>query len=99
VNHYEKVSEGNKDEEDDDTSNAASSQDESCTISYCNCPCHKKKGPTPPPPQPAPPAIGGYWRFLCPKRILIPQAHKITAVALHHRVFEGITFFLREALW
>ena len=56
VNHYEKVSEGNKDEEDDDTSNAASSQDEPCTIPYCNCPCHKKKGPAPP----APPAMGAY---------------------------------------
>ena len=47
VNHYEKVSEGNKDEEYDDTINAASSQDEPCTIPYCNYPCHKKKGPAP----------------------------------------------------
>ena len=39
MNHYEEVSEGNKDNEDDDTSNAAASQDEPCTISYCNCPC------------------------------------------------------------
>ena len=37
VNHYEKVSEGNKDDEDDDTSNAAALQDEPCTIPYCNC--------------------------------------------------------------
>ena len=44
MNHYEEVSEGNKDDEDDDTSNAAGSQDEPCTISYCNCPYHKKKG-------------------------------------------------------
>ena len=36
VNHYEEVSEGNKDDEDDDTSNAAASQDEPCTIPYCN---------------------------------------------------------------
>ena len=37
VNHYEEVSDGNKDDEDDDTSNAAASHDESCTIPYCNC--------------------------------------------------------------
>ena len=43
VNHYEELSEGNKDDEDDDASNAAASQDEPCTIPYCNCPCHKKK--------------------------------------------------------
>ena len=60
VNHYEEVSEGNKDDEDDDTSNAAASQDEPCTIPYCNCPCHKKKGPAPPAPPPASPAMGGY---------------------------------------
>ena len=42
INHYEELSEGNKDDEDDDTSNAATSQDEPCTIPYCNCPCHKK---------------------------------------------------------
>ena len=34
VNHYEEVSEGNKDDEDDDTSNAAGSQDEPCTIQW-----------------------------------------------------------------
>ena len=56
VNYYEEVSEGNKDDEIDDTSNAAGSQDEPCTIPYCNCLCHKKKGPAPP----APPAMGGY---------------------------------------
>ena len=44
VNHYEELSEGNKDDKDDDTSNAAASQDEPCTIPYFNCPCHKKKG-------------------------------------------------------
>ena len=60
VNHYEKVSEGNKDDEDDDSSNAAASQDDPCTISYCNCPCHKKKCPAPPAPPPASPAMGGY---------------------------------------
>ena len=54
------MSEGNKDDEDVDTSNAAASQDEPCTILYCNCPCHKKKGPAPPAPPPAPPAMGGY---------------------------------------
>ena len=54
------VSEGNKDDEVDDTSNAAGSQDEPCTIPYCNCPCHKKKGSAPPAPPPAPPAMGGY---------------------------------------
>ena len=59
VNHYEEVSEGNKDDEDDDTSNVAASQDEPYTITYCNCPCHKK-GPAPPAPLPAPPAMGGY---------------------------------------
>ena len=48
VNHYEEVSEGNKDDEDDDTSNAAGSLDEPCTNPYCNCPCHKKKSPAPP---------------------------------------------------
>ena len=37
VNHYEEVSEGNKDNEDDDTSKVAASQDEPCTIPYCNC--------------------------------------------------------------
>ena len=41
VNHYEEVSEGNKDGEDDDTSNAAGLQDEPCSIFYSNCPCHK----------------------------------------------------------
>ena len=60
VNHYEEVSEGNKDDEVDDTSNAAGSQDEPCTIPYCNCPCHKNKGPGPPAPPPAQPAMGGY---------------------------------------
>ena len=35
VNHYEEVSDGNKDDEDDDTSNVVSSQDEPCTIPYC----------------------------------------------------------------
>ena len=58
--HYEELSEGNNDDEDDDTSNAAASQDEPCTIPYCNCPWHKKKGPAPPAPPPAPPAMGGY---------------------------------------
>jgi len=29
----------------------------------------------------------------------IPQADRMTAVALHHGVFQGIVFFLREALW
>ena len=45
MNHYEEVSDGNKDDEDDYTSNVAGSQDEPCTIPYCNCLCHKKKGP------------------------------------------------------
>ena len=53
VNHYEEVSEANKD-------NAAASQDDPCTIPYCNCPFHKKKGPAAPAPPPAPPAMGGY---------------------------------------
>ena len=39
------------------------------------------------------------WCFLCPRRIDILQAHRITAVALHLGVFQGIVFFLREALW
>ena len=44
-------------------------------------------------------ALDGCWRFLCPIRIDILQAHRITAVALHLAVFQGIVFFLREALW
>ena len=60
VSHYMEVSESNKDDEDDDTSNTTASQDEPCTIPYCNCPCHKKKGHAPPAPPPAPPAMGGY---------------------------------------
>ena len=39
------------------------------------------------------------WRFLCPIIIDILQANRITAVALHLGVFQGIVFFLREALW
>ena len=37
--------------------------------------------------------------FLTLNRIWIPQAHRITAVALHLGVFQGIVYFLREALW
>ena len=37
--------------------------------------------------------------FLMPDRIVILQAHRITAVALHLGVFQGIVFFLKEALW
>ena len=37
--------------------------------------------------------------FLMLNRIWIPQAHRITAVALHLGVFQGIVIFLREALW
>ena len=37
--------------------------------------------------------------FLMPYRIDILQAHRTTAVALHLGVFQGIVFFLREALW
>ena len=37
--------------------------------------------------------------FLMLDRIKILQAHKITAVALHLGVFQGIVYFLREALW
>ena len=37
--------------------------------------------------------------FLMPNRIDILKAHRITAVALHLGVFQGIVFFLREALW
>ena len=47
VNHYEEVSEGNKDDEVDDTSNAAGSQDEPCTIPYCNCPLSQEEVPCP----------------------------------------------------
>ena len=39
------------------------------------------------------------WAFLTLNRIWIPQAHRITVVALHVGVFQGIVFFLREALW
>jgi hypothetical protein len=34
-----------------------------------------------------------------PNRIYIPQAHRITDVALHLGVFQGIVNILREALW
>jgi hypothetical protein len=34
-----------------------------------------------------------------PDRIDILQAHRINVVALHLGVFQGIVFFLREALW
>ena len=37
--------------------------------------------------------------FLTLNRIWIPQAHRITTVALHLGVFQGIVYFLREALW
>ena len=37
--------------------------------------------------------------FLTLNRIWIPQAHKITVVALHLGVFQGNVIFLREALW
>ena len=37
--------------------------------------------------------------FLTLNRIWIPQVHRITAVALHLGVFQGIVYFLREALW
>ena len=37
--------------------------------------------------------------FIMHDRIDIPQAQRITAVALHLEVFQGIVFFLREALW
>ena len=37
--------------------------------------------------------------FLMPNRIDIPQVHRITVVALHLGVFQGIVIFLREALW
>ena len=37
------------------------------------------------------------WRFLCPIIIDILQAHRITAVALHLGVFQGIVFFLQES--
>ena len=39
------------------------------------------------------------WRFLCPIKIDILHAHRITVVALHLGVFQGIVIFLREALW
>jgi len=43
----------------------------------------------------------GQWVlvFLRLNRIWISQAHRITVVALHLRVFQGIVIFLREALW
>jgi hypothetical protein len=34
-----------------------------------------------------------------PRRIDILQVHRITAVAHHLGVFQGIVFFLKEALW
>ena len=37
--------------------------------------------------------------FLMLIRIWIPQAHRITTVALHLGVFLGIIIFLKEALW
>ena len=56
-------------------------------------PCHPPSPPPPPPPSKPP-----CWRFLCPIRIDILQAHRITVVALHLGVFQDIIFFLREAL-
>ena len=37
--------------------------------------------------------------FFMLNRIWISQAHRITVVALHLGVFQGIVIFLREALW
>ena len=37
--------------------------------------------------------------FLTLNRIWIPQVHRITAVAFYLGVFQGIVYFLREALW
>ena len=37
--------------------------------------------------------------FLMPNRMHIPQARRITNVALHIGVFQGIINILREALW
>ena len=37
--------------------------------------------------------------FLTLNRIWILQAHRIIDVALHLGVFQGIVYFLREALW
>ena len=37
--------------------------------------------------------------FLMLNRKWIPQAHRITTVALHLGVFHDIIYFLREALW
>ena len=42
--------------------------------------------------------VDGCWRFLCLKNNSNPQAHGITIVALHRRVFQGIVFFLEEAM-
>jgi hypothetical protein len=44
-------------------------------------------------------APGALLAFLMPDRVNIPQAHRITAVGLHLGVFQGIVFFLSEALW
>jgi len=43
--------------------------------------------------------VGVLLEFLMPDRINILQAHRITAVALHLGVFQGIVFFLRKAIW
>jgi len=40
---------------------------------------------------------GNCWHFLCLIELWIPQAHRITTVALHLGVFQGIIIFLREA--
>ena len=45
VNHYEKVSEGNKDDEVDDTSNAAGSQDETMHYLLLQLPLSQEEGP------------------------------------------------------
>ena len=37
--------------------------------------------------------------FLMLNRIWIPQAHRITVVALHLGVFQSIVIFLKEVLW
>src|SRR6185436_7960748 len=38
-------------------------------------------------------SVDSCWHFLCPIRIDILQAHRITTVTLHLGVFQGIIFF------
>ena len=40
----------------------------------------------------------GNWAIPMPQEYIIPQAHRITIVAIHRGVLQGIIFFLKEAI-